>query len=194
MASSCRDSSNPVRITVFGSARLAETSPEYVEAVRLGRILAERGDTVLSGGYGGLMEAVSRGAREAGGEVIGITMLPWAERLAPNHFLSEERAVETLFARIEALIESDGLIALSGGAGTLGEMALAWNLRQMDLMAHKPVILVGKSWAAMLEAFRRHLVINEADVKLLSIAETIEAAVEVLDRFRDEAAVSSWQG
>ena len=134
-----------LRVTVFGSARLAESTEEYEAAVRLGQRLAERGDIVVTGGYGGLMEAVSRGAHGAGGEVVGITMAAWAGTLVANPYLSREQAAATLFARLEALIESDVLIALTGGAGTLGEVALAWNLIQMDLMA-KPLILVGPAW------------------------------------------------
>lgn len=138
-----------MRITVFGSARICENTPDYGEARRLGRLLAERGDVVVSGGYGGVMEAVSRGAHEAGGLVVGVTVSPWKGRLAANTYLSEERSAATLFERLEALVESDALIALPGGAGTLGEVALAWNLRQMDLMPAKPVILVGESWRVL---------------------------------------------
>jgi uncharacterized protein (TIGR00730 family) len=182
-----------VRVTVFGSARLTEESSEYQEAMRLGRILASRGDTIVSGGYGGLMEAVSRGAAEAKGSVVGITMAPWAGRLTPNQYLSEERAAETLFARIEGLIESDCLIALTGGAGTLGEVALAWNLGQMNLIPHKHVILVGPAWQAMVTAFRQHLVVEDRDLALLTVVKTIDEAVSALDDAGDRAA-TSWRG
>jgi len=183
-----------VRVTIFGSARLAADTDEYCEAVRLGSILGSRGDVILSGGYGGLMEAVSRGASEAEGQVIGVTMAPWSSRLQANRFLSEERAAESLFQRIEALIESDALIALSGGAGTLGEVALAWNLRQMELMPHKPVILVGPVWRAMLDAFRANLVVSNRDLDLLTVVDTVDEAVEALDRSGEPAAQGVWQG
>lgn len=183
-----------MRVTVFGSARLSEGTPSYGDAVRLGQLLAHRGVTIVSGGYGGLMEAVSRGAHEAGGTVVGVTMAPWSERLRPNSYLSEERAAATLFARIEALVESDCLIALSGGAGTLGEVALAWNLRQMELMRSKPVILVGKTWTSMMGAFRAHLIVDEQDLALLTVVETIEDAVALLDREGDRAERSKWRG
>jgi uncharacterized protein (TIGR00725 family) len=127
------------------------------------------------------MEAVSRGAHEAGGQVVGVTVAPWVGRIAPNRYLSEEVSARTLFERLEALIESDALIALPGGAGTLGEVALAWNLRQMDLMPHKPVILIGPGWRAMLEACRLHLVIDDRDLELLTTTKTIEEAVAALD-------------
>src|SRR5437660_10529681 len=79
-----------VRVTVFGSAQLHGDHHAYKEAARLGRALAELGHVIVSGGYGGLMEAVSRGAHEVGGSVVGVTVQPWAGRLVPNPYLSEE--------------------------------------------------------------------------------------------------------
>jgi uncharacterized protein (TIGR00730 family) len=170
-----------MRVTVFGSARVGPDTEEYNEARRLGVLLAERGDVIVSGGYGGIMEAVSRGANETGGQVVGVTVAPWIGRLEPNRFLSEERSAKTLFERLEALIESDALIALPGGAGTLGEVALAWNLRQMELMADKPIVLVGDRWRRMLEAFRQHLIVNEHDLGLMVHVNSIEGALAALD-------------
>lgn len=181
-----------MRVTVFGSARVGPESREYADARRLGKLLAERGDTIVSGGYGGIMEAVSRGAHEVSGQVVGVTVAPWIGRLAPNPYLSEERSAATLFERLEALIESDALIALPGGAGTLGEVALAWNLRQMDLMPPKHVILVGPDWREMVDSFRRHLIVGEHDLALLRLVDTIEGAVTALDE--PVSGIGEWHG
>lgn len=181
-----------MRVTVFGSARVHEGSPEYEEARVLGQTLAKRGDIIVSGGYGGVMEAVSRGAHESGGRVVGVTVAPWTGRLAPNRYLSEQISAETLFTRLEALIESEALIALSGGAGTLGEVALAWNLRQMELMPAKPVILVGGLWRHMVQAFRDHLIIGEHDLALLTLVDTVQEAVSALDA--EAATKGQWYG
>jgi hypothetical protein len=140
------------------------------------------------------MEAVSRGAHEAGGTVVGVTMGPWSDRLTPNRYLSEERAAKTLFARLEALVESDALIALAGGAGTLGEVALAWNLRQMDLMPAKPVIIVGSAWSAMMDSFKRNLVVGEADLRLLTLVDTIDDAVSALESVPTPEQMKAWRG
>jgi uncharacterized protein (TIGR00730 family) len=182
-----------MRVTVFGSARLGEDTDEYVEARRLGRMLAERGHVIVSGGYGGIMEAVSRGAHEIGGQVVGVTVAPWVGRLSPNPYLSEERSAQTLFERLEALVESDGLIALPGGAGTLGEVALAWNLRQMDLMPAKPVILVGEPWRHMIAAFEELLIVDERDLRLLTLVAGVDEALEALEAAGDGAA-GRWLG
>lgn len=169
-----------MRVTVFGSARVREGSAEYADARRLGLMLAQRGHVIVSGGYGGIMEAVSRGAHEGEGQVVGCTVAPWAGRVTPNAYLSEERTAQTLFERLESLVESDALIALPGGAGTLGEVALAWNLRQMDLMPAKPVILVGENWRRLCEAFSDLLIVDEKDLGLLTVVDTIDDVVTAL--------------
>src|SRR5579885_3157700 len=92
-------------VTVFGSSRLLPGDPIYEEAQRLGYELARRGLTVCTGGYGGVMEAVSRGAREAGGHTIGITARIFA--LRANAWVAEEVVVETWQQRLFALIECE---------------------------------------------------------------------------------------
>jgi uncharacterized protein (TIGR00730 family) len=171
-----------MNVTVFGSARVKPESEEYRDALELGGVLAKRGHTIVSGGYGGAMEAVSRGAREAGGHVLGVTVAPWANKLAPNTYLHEERPAATLFERLEALVESDVLIALPGGAGTLGEVALAWNLRQMQLMPPKLILLVGEGWKRLAAAFSRELIVDEGDLALLTLVDDIAEAVAVLEK------------
>jgi uncharacterized protein (TIGR00730 family) len=171
-----------MNVTVFGSARVKAESKEYGDALELGRLLAERGHSIVSGGYGGVMEAVSRGARDAGGHVLGVTVAPWADRLTPNTYLLEERQAETLFERLEALVESDVLIALPGGAGTLGEVALAWNLRQMQLMPPKLIVLVGSGWKRLVAAFSHELIVDDGDLALLTLVDDISEALAVLER------------
>ena len=177
---------------MFGSARVGPESDDYRDARRLGELLAHRGNIIVSGGYGGIMEAVSRGAREAGGQVVGVTVAPWIGRLEPNRFLSEERSAKTLFERLEALVESDALVALPGGAGTLGEVALAWNLRQMDLMSAKPIVLVGGQWRRMAAAFRELLIVDDRDLALLAVVDGIDDVIPALDAYG--AATPQWFG
>jgi uncharacterized protein (TIGR00730 family) len=166
---------------VFGSARLGADEPEYGEARRLGHLLARDGWSVCTGGYDGAMAAVSRGASEAGGRVIGVTVAPWAERLVANAWVSEERAAADLLARVGVLMEADAWLAVAGGAGTLSEVALAWNMLQTRDVSPRPLVLVGARWEALMPAFRRHLVIGDHDLALLRLAATPEEAVALLD-------------
>ncbi|MCX6080428.1 MAG: hypothetical protein NTW32_12925 [Chloroflexi bacterium] len=99
-----------MNVTVFGGSQPRPGSVAYVEAYALGQLLAIAGHTVLSGGYIGTMEAVSRGANEAGGHVIGVTCLEierWRGSGA-NAWVKEERKFETWHPdRDRTHVESD---------------------------------------------------------------------------------------
>src|SRR5258708_2024809 len=120
-------------IGVFGSAGTQPNSPEYTDALALGGALADAGYAVMTGGYGGGMGAISEGAANAGGHVVGVTVGMFKERgLVPNPFLHEEVHLPTLAERLNYLIvKPDAYVCLRGGAGTLAEMALAWSLVQV---------------------------------------------------------------
>ena len=119
-----------MRVSVFGGTHTRPGDKDYDEAVRLGRLLGERGCTVITGGYIGVMEAVSRGAAEAGAHVIGVTC-DEIERFRPgkpNAWVKEEQRFPDLVQRLNALIEGcDAAIALPGGVGTLAEIMTTWN-------------------------------------------------------------------
>src|SRR5512145_2077653 len=143
-----------MNITIFGGSQPKEGDTAYVEAYQLGKILAEAGHAVLTGGYIGTMEAVSRGAHEAGGHVIGVTCLE-IERwrgIGVNQWVKEERKFTTLQERLDGLISGcDAAIALPGGPGTLTEIGLMWNMMIVDAIHRRPLILVGQGWQSMLD-------------------------------------------
>src|SRR5713226_4982199 len=108
-------------ITVFGSSRPKAGDAEYEEARELGKLLAERGFAVCSGGFGGVMEAVSRGAKEAGGKTYGVTA-EFFKRKA-NAWVDTEVRMKTWQERLFELIRvADGFVAWKGGRGTMGEV------------------------------------------------------------------------
>ena len=115
-----------MNITVFGSASPIPGGERYEEARCLGELLARAGHVVLTGGYMGTMEAVSRGAAEAGGHTIGVTcdqIERWRNAKA-NAWVKEERRFQTVRERLYCLVEScDAALALPGGVGTLAEIA-----------------------------------------------------------------------
>jgi hypothetical protein len=164
-----------------------EGSAAYEEARRLGRSLAERGHTVLTGGYMGTMEAASRGAHEAGGHVIGVTcqdIEAW-RNTRHNRWVQEERRKTTLFERLQGLIEEcDAAIALGGGAGTLVEVSLMWNLMIVESLPRRPLILVGRGWQSVLDRFFEefHSYLTSHQLGLLSYAKDAHTAVTMLDR------------
>lgn len=140
-------------ITVFGSSRPFEGDADYEQARELGRALAARGFRVCSGGYGGVMEAVSRGTKEAGGSTLGIT----AEffRAAANRWIDEEIRVARWEERLFELIRSgDGFVACKGGTGTLVELAVVWEMLNKSVMTRKPFVALGDFWLPILERVR----------------------------------------
>ena len=175
-----------MRISVFGGSQPKEAEPAYAEARELGKLLAERGHTVLTGGYIGTMEAVSRGAREAGGHVIGVTcedIETW-RAVKPNSWVMEEIRKKTLIERLHTLIhESDAALALPGGAGTLTEIALMWNLMIVESLHRRPLILVGRGWQSTFDQFFRELgsYMTAPQREILYFAEDVHTALRMLE-------------
>jgi uncharacterized protein (TIGR00730 family) len=170
-------------ISVFGSSAPVPGSPGYEEARTVGRLLAQAGFAVATGGYCGTMEAVSRGAAEAGGRVIGVTcdQIEVFRPLGPNEFVTDEIRYATLQERVQHLVrENEGMIVLPGGIGTLSELALAWSLLQVGEISPRPVVLLGEIWQNMLHAFFSPDFIRPQDMDMLFWAESPEAAVSYI--------------
>src|SRR6185503_8247449 len=175
-----------MRISVFGSSQSREGDTAYSEAIGLGRLLAERGHTVLTGGYIGTMEAVSRGAKEAGGHVIGVTcedIETW-RKVKANAWVMEEIKKKTLEERLHALIhESEAALALPGGPGTLTEISLMWNLMIVESLHRRPLILIGDGWQSVFDQFFRGLdpYVPAHQREILSFAKDVQTAVKRLE-------------
>jgi hypothetical protein len=176
--------SRPV-IAVFGSSAPQEGQPDYEQAREVGRLLAEADFAVATGGYSGTMMAVSCGAAEAGGHVIGVTcsQVEQFRPLGPNRWITEEIRYPTLRERLIHLVEqNDGMIVLPGGIGTLSEMALAWSLIQVEEISARPLILMGQMWKDTVKAFVQAAYVYETHQELIKFALTPEEAVEALKR------------
>jgi uncharacterized protein (TIGR00725 family) len=175
----------PKRVAIFCSSHTQPGGPAYQQALRLGQLLAQAGHTVLTGGYIGSMEAVSRGAAEAGGRVIGVTC-DEIERWRPvqaNPWVQEEWRCATLRDRLSRLIDGcEAALALPGGPGTLTEIALTWNLLLTDAIPPRPLILIGPGWQTTFEAFWGALgeYVPPNQRRWLSFAADIDSAVQVL--------------
>ena len=115
--------------TTFGASKVDDPKL-YEEGVELGKFLAKRGYVVKCGGYGGLMEAVSKGVKLTGGEVIGITLKYFDEIRPENPYLTKKIQTKDLFERLKKLIEGSELfVAQMGSIGTLNEIFMVWALK-----------------------------------------------------------------
>jgi len=175
-----------MKISVFGGSQPKENDAAYTEAMALGRLLAGRGHTVMTGGYIGTMEAVSRGASEAGGHVIGVTCTEierWRNTRA-NRWVKEEWKRETLMERLQLLIqECDAALALPGGPGTLTEIALMWNQMIVEAVHRRPLILIGNGWQSVFGQVFTRLADYTPNTQreLLRFAPDVETAVQMLE-------------
>jgi uncharacterized protein (TIGR00730 family) len=140
-------------ITVFGSSRPRAGEAHYDEARHLGAALASQGFVVCSGGYGGVMEAVSRGAKEAGGRTLAVTAKFFRARA--NEWVDEEVRVGTWQERLFELIRRGrGYVVCPGGTGTLVELSIVWEMINKGVMRKKPVVSLGSFWAPVIECVR----------------------------------------
>lgn len=131
--------------TFFGAARTDKESQEYIDSVKIGTILAEKGYITRNGGYGGLMEAVSMGVRAARGEVEGFTCGTFGFTRG-NSYLTKCTIAPDIYDRLRMLIaSSDIFIVQVGGIGTLAELCLT--LDESRRRKNKPLIfLIGNHW------------------------------------------------
>lgn len=169
-------------ISVFGSSMAQPDSQVYQDAHTLGRLLAEAGFTVMNGGYFGVMEAVSRGAKETGGKVIGVTLSLFDKsRPFGNRWLDEEIKKRQYLPRLEHLVvQSDGCIGLEGSIGTLSEVFVTWSMLQVKGMNPKPLILMGDRWRRVLRALLQESFIPEDELRTIHVCLTPEESVEML--------------
>jgi uncharacterized protein (TIGR00725 family) len=173
------------RISVFGGSNPGRK--DFEQALQLGRLLGAAGYTVLTGGYIGTMEAVSRGAAESGGHVIGVTcdeIEAWRP-VRPNRWVMEEMRFPTIRQRLFGLIEScDAALALPGGPGTLAEIAVMWNHLLTSALAPRPLILIGQGWRVTFNEFFRTLgeYTPENQRRWIAFTADVERAVKMLDK------------
>ncbi len=174
-------------VTVFGSSRPREGGADYAEARELGGELARRGFAVCSGGYGGVMEAVSRGAKEAGGRTQAVTAKFFRARA--NTWVDDETQVDTWQERLFELIRrGDAFIACKGGTGTLVELAVVWEMLNKRVIDAKPFVALGDFWRPIVERVREvelgHASAwTEADGRLVYVAHNpADAAAHLVER------------
>jgi uncharacterized protein (TIGR00730 family) len=173
-------------VSVFGSSRTTEDNPVYLAGVRLGRLLAEAGFAVITGGGPGAMEAANRGAYEAGGKSVGLVIqLPREQALNPYAKITVN--FRYFFVRKVVFVKyAVAYVILPGGFGTLDELFEALTLIQTMRIKPFPVILLGKEyWRDLVSWLRKtmlgkHGMISPKDLELLQVFDDPEEAVSII--------------
>ncbi|MEM7331917.1 MAG: LOG family protein [Chloroflexota bacterium] len=173
-------------ISVFGSSQPKPGTAVYELSKRLGRQLAEAGFTVATGGYYGTMGAVSEGAAEANGHIIGVTsgQIERQFNVVPNQWITEEIRYVTLRERLMHLVlQNDAMITLPGGIGTLSEMSMAWSFIQTGELPERPFVLIGDMWPKTVKAFAHSAYVRDEYVDYLTFVDSTETAVAALEGY-----------
>ena len=166
-------------VTIFGGSKCSPDSPEYQDARDMGSRLAEAGFTICTGGYLGIMEAASRGAREKGGRVFGIVMNQFKSE--PNRYLTDKVATDHFYDRLQNLItRSVGFVAFRGGMGTVTEISLVWNKLTTGVLPRRPLVLVGDCWQRVVDSWTENLVVSKSDLSFLDFADNAEQASHIV--------------
>ena len=151
------------KVCIFGSYKdLNQETKEDI--VHLGKMLAHNGITVMSGGFGGTMKDISRGAKSADGKTIGVTCYIWGKDryTKANEFIDEEIVADSLLTRIDIMIkEADAFVVFPGGTGTLLELSATLEHVNKGLIEPKPIIIMGEFWKPVLSCLENEPVFSK---------------------------------
>ena len=166
-------------ITFFGSSKPVNNEEQYLTAYNLGKQLALNGFDICTGGFNGIMEAASKGAVEGGSDAIGVTVNLWNGRT--NKYVTKEIVCDTLFERIDKLIEiGDGFVVLQGGTGTLLELAAVWEYFNKGLLDQKPIACHSKIWKVIVSEMNHQMKLEGRNFEMVKAFDSTEEIANYL--------------
>ncbi len=166
-------------VTVFGSSIPQPCDAEYEYAFRLGRKLAQNNINVCSGGFQGIMDAVSKGASEGGAEAVGVTLDIYNARA--SKYLSHEIVCHTLFDRLKKLIEiGDAYVVLQGGTGTLLELALVWEYMNKNMIPVKPFACHSSLWKRVVDLMEEQIMKEKRRTGLIKCFSDVDECADYI--------------
>lgn len=175
-------------VSIFGSARAKEDHRDYKKARKLGKMLAENGITVLTGGGPGVMEAANRGATESGGQSIGVNIeLPFEQK--PNPYAKKIISFNYFFVRKVMLVKyASAFVIFPGGFGTMDEFFEAITLIQTKKMKYFPLILVEQDyWKGLIDWLKDTMLANgfisKNDLDLIIIEDDLHKIMAIIKEF-----------
>ncbi len=172
-------------VTVYGSARFTDGHEYYDLARAMGKVLAENGFTVMTGGGPGVMEAANRGAKDGGGLSLGCNIkLPFEQKLNP--YVDRKVEFEFFFTRKVILRKNSvGYVLMPGGFGTMDEIFEVLTLIQTGKLPPRPVVCLGKKYWSHLGMFLRETLIeagtiSPGDLDLALVTDDVHEAVRYI--------------
>ena len=185
-------------ISIFGSARTDKSNPYYKDAITIAKKLTERGYGIITGGGPGIMEAANKGAKEGGGESVGLNIdLPFEQ--TPNKYIDYEKSIDFnyFFVRKVMFVKyAQAFVILPGGVGTLDELFETITLIQTEKIQKIPIILYGSEyWEGLLEwlkttVLEKEKCINKSDFDNFVLLDNINDVINVIDEFYKESKFS----
>lgn len=184
------------QVAIFGFADAKPGDKLYHEAFEVASALARAGYTVVDGGGPGVMAAASRGAKAAGGKVIGVTFYPnpsdgvdHFEGRDPDNPIDKEIKTTNYVERTLTLMkEGQVYVVFNGASGTLSEFAMAWGLARLYFGHHKPLILYGNFWKRIMRALRKGLLLRSEELRIYKIVNSPRAVLKAIREFEKEIA------
>ena len=181
-------------ISIFGSARTPNTHNNYKLASEIAKRIVDLGFGIITGGGPGIMEAANKGAQEAGGASVGLTIdLPFEEN--HNNYIDKDRMInfDYFFVRKVMFVKyAQAFVVLPGGFGTLDELMEAITLIQTSKIKKIPIILVVTSfWSGLIDWLKQTLLaqnntISEGDLELFSCVDTADEVIDLLKQYYSE--------
>lgn len=178
-------------IAIFGYADSEEGDDLYAAVTEVSRKLAKTGYTIVDGGGPGVMRAATLGAKQGGGKVIGVTFypadLPNFEGRDPKNLFDEEIKTSNYVERTLTLLkEGQVYVIFKGGTGTISEFGMAWGLAKLYFGHHKPLILYGKFWHNIINAFKENMSLRPEELKVFKIVDSAEGVLQAIKDFEAE--------
>lgn len=179
---------NITQIAIFGSSHIDDNSPLYKEVYEVCKKLAKAGYVVVNGGGPGVMRAASWGARAGGGTVIGVTFKAdkgmHYEGKDPLNKVDREIKTKNYVERTLMLLkEGQVYVVFNGGTGTISEFGMAWGLAKLYFGHHKPLILYGKFWEHIIQAFKDNMLMRPEELEVYKIVDTPDGVLRAIIDF-----------
>lgn len=179
------------QVAIFGSSHTKENSPLYNEALVVCKKLAETGYAMVNGGGPGVMRAASIGAKAGGGKVIGVTFqadkeMHFEGKDPLNNVDIEIKTKNYVERTLTLLKEGQVYVIFNGGTGTISEFGMAWGLAKLYFGHHKPLILYGKFWENIIQAFKDNMIMRPEELEVYKIVDNVDGVLQAIIDFERE--------